>query len=138
MKFHPLETIVEELEQAEQSGRHHTTDEEDEDFPVPIDLEAEPAEVQSEEDEVRLGVMRARRRKSCQGSRSSGQSPNNWPPLRVRHSQYEKIPQQSHNSYSRSEGKKTRTRTFQKSTNGTLRKMVSLWCSFFHTRKVIY
>lgn len=129
VQFHPLETIEEELEQADHTTRRHTRDddedeeEEDGDCQVPVEVEAQPAEVQSEEDGVVFGVMRPRRKSSCQGSRSSGGSSASFPPLRVRPSLYEK-------SHISSKGKKKRARTYQKSTNGTLRKKVSLWCSF--------
>lgn len=136
MQFHPLETIEEELEHADHTIRRHTRDdegdddeeEEDGDCQVPVEVGAQPAEVQSEEDGVVLGVMRPRRKSSCQGSRSSGESSASFPPLRVRPSPYE-------SSHISSEGKKKRDRTYQKSTNGKLRKKVSLWCSFSMTFK---
>lgn len=111
------------MEQQDQTLGSHTSDKEDEDFHTPVDVEAKLAEAQSEEDEMEFGV-RARRKNSDQGSRSSVESRSSCPPLRVRLSQY------SRNSHIKSDDKKKRTRTYQKSTNGTLRKKVSLWSSF--------
>lgn len=118
------------MEQEDQAERSHTRDEEHEDFQIQVGEEAKLAEAQSEEDEVGLRVIKARWKDSCQGSRSSGESRNSCPRLQVRLSQYENIPLYSQNSHIRGEGKKKRPRTYQKSTNGKLRKKASLRCSF--------
>lgn len=123
--FSPLETIEEELEQEDQGRQSHTRDEEHKDFQIPVGVEAELAVTQSEneEDEGEFRVMRARRLHSYQESSSSGESHSNrCPPLQVRLSQYEDIPQHPQNAHTNSEGKKKRSRTYQKSTNGKLRK----------------
>lgn len=118
------------MEQEDQAERSHTRDEEHEDFQIQVGEEAKLTEAQSEEDEVGLRVIKARWKDSCQGSRSSGESRNSCPRLQVRLSQYENIPLYSQNSHIRGEGKKKRPRTYQKSTNGKLRKKASLRCSF--------
>lgn len=130
VKFLPLETIEEE---ADQTLRSHASDE---DFLVPVEVEAEPAEAQSEEDDVGFRVMRARRKTSRHGSRSSGESRNSCPPLQMGLSQHEDTPVQCHDSHAGS-GKK-RARTHQKSTSRTLRKSVSLCCSFSMRSQVFF
>lgn len=130
-KFYPLETIEEELEQEDQAERSHTSDGEREDFLIQVGENDKLTEAQSEEDEVGFRVMRASRKDSCLGRRSSGEIRCSFPPFQVRLSQYENIPQHSQNSHIRSEGKKKRPRTYEKSTNGKLRKKASLECVFF-------